>query len=172
MNQMSKYVFIINEICNRIDGKKLGKKMLQKLMYLIERRGINLDLNYCIHFFGPYSSKLDNVMHILDSQDIIRINTSSMTHTISIANVSQEDISNLEPDEQDKIDFVLNNFCHRSALELEAITTIDYVANFILKSDITDHKIINEVIKIKGNKFSEDYLRKELDILKQNLYIN
>lgn len=34
-------------------------------MYLIERRGVYLNLNYSIHFYGPYSAALDYVAHTL-----------------------------------------------------------------------------------------------------------
>ena len=56
MNYFDKSAIIINQICEKIEP---GKKMLQKLMYLIERKGVTLELNYSIHYFGPYSSKLD-----------------------------------------------------------------------------------------------------------------
>ena len=50
MNLLDKYTFLIDDICK---GKQTGKKKLQKLMYLIERKGVQLDLRYSIHFFGP-----------------------------------------------------------------------------------------------------------------------
>lgn len=53
MGNTKKYMYILLEICKRIEP---GKKMVQKLMYRMERRGMDLSLNYCIHFYGPYSS--------------------------------------------------------------------------------------------------------------------
>ena len=38
---------------NDIWGKKPGKKTLQKLVYLIQQKGINLNYDYGIHFYGP-----------------------------------------------------------------------------------------------------------------------
>ena len=43
---------ILHYICQ---NQAPGKKMVQKLIYLIERKGVDLGLNYSIHFYRPYS---------------------------------------------------------------------------------------------------------------------
>ena len=35
------------------------KKTLQKMVYLIEKKGVSIGCDYGIHFYGPYSSDLD-----------------------------------------------------------------------------------------------------------------
>lgn len=42
-----------------------------------------------IHFFGPYSAKLDNILHRLESDEVIDINTAGRTHTVSIIDSSK-----------------------------------------------------------------------------------
>lgn len=158
---------IINQICERIEP---GKKMLQKLMYLISRNGVNLELNYSIHYFGPYSAKLDNTMHTLESYDKLNINTSSTTHIIHLGEVPID--GTLDEEQQKKVDFVLDNFSTKSAHELEAITTIDYVAVEMLKSKGNDKEIIDKVQQIKGTKFSREYLADSLKTLKRLNYIS
>jgi hypothetical protein len=87
-NDFNKYIIIIKAICEKTE---VGKKMLQKLLYLIERKGVGLDLNYSIHFFGPYSAKLDELIHLFESEDIIEIDTSGTTHKINISkNIPKE----------------------------------------------------------------------------------
>lgn len=168
MENINKIYAILYDICIKI---KPGKKMVQKLLYLIERKGVNLNLSYSMHYFGPYSSKLDNAIHILENNDMITVNTEGLTHTIEVNEFKKtENLFNKE--EQEIIDSVLETFLTKSAAELEAITTLDYVATSILKDDITDSNIINKVKVIKGSKFSEDYLRKLLMILKSNKYLN
>lgn len=157
---------IISQICNQIEP---GKKMLQKLMYLIDRNGLNLDLNYSIHYFGPYSSKLDSTMHTLESYDKLNIDTSGSTHIIRLGDVAIE--GTLEQPDQQKVDFVMENFSKKSAHELEAITTIDYVAAVMLKRQGSDHEIINKVKQIKGSKFSQEYLSDCLNTLKHSGYL-
>lgn len=167
MEYLNKYAAIVQEICRQIEP---GKKMLQKLMYLMERRGVNLDLNYSIHFFGPYSAKLDNALHTLESYDKVDIDTSGMTHIIRLGN---EPISGeLPTQEQEQVAFVLENFMKKAPLELEAITTLDYAATKILKGTPTDEQIIAQVRQIKGSKFTIEYLTAQLGVLKQTGYLH
>lgn len=162
-----KCAVITQRICEKIEP---GKKMVQKLFYLMERKGVKLNLNYIIHFFGPYSSKLDSDLHTLESYNIIEIDTSGMTHIIKKGSelVSEK----LEKTDEDHVNYVLENFLERSALELEAITTLDYAATRILSKGATDKDIIRQVIKIKGSKFNERYLEQELKVLKETGYLN
>lgn len=166
MTSFEKNSIIINQICTKIEP---GKKMLQKLMYLISRKGVVLDLNYSIHYFGPYSSKLDDMVHTLESYDQLNIDTSERTHKIYRGQMPIEGA--LEESDQEKVDFVLENFSMKTAFELEAITTIDYVAAEMLKKQGNDREIIDKVLMIKGTKFSKEYLLECLNILKQFEYL-
>lgn len=158
---------IISQICEAIEP---GKKMLQKLMYLISRKGVELDLNYSIHFFGPYSAKLDNTMHILESYNKLYIDTSGTTHVIHLGEVPI--LGTLNAEDQKKVTFVLDNFLTKSALELEAITTLDYVAVEMLNGKGNDQQIVNKVKQIKGSKFTNEFLYENLNMLKKCSYIS
>lgn len=166
MINFDKNAIIIGQICKDLEP---GKKMLQKLMYLISRKGVDLGLNYSIHFFGPYSSKLDNAMHILESYDKLSIDTNGTTHIIRLGNSPID--GELDADDQNKVNFVMEKFSSKSAHELEAITTLDYVATVILKGSGTDEQIVDKVMQIKGSKFSSSYLSDSLSVLKQNSYL-
>jgi len=166
MTNLEKYSIIIGELSQRIE---LGKKMTQKLLYLMERKGVQLDLNYSIHYFGPYSAKLDAALHTLESFGAIEIDTTGMTHIIREGKSLPE--KKLNSEDEKKVEFVLEKFLGKTALELEAITTLDYAAMSILKGTYTDEKIVDEVIKIKGSKFHRKYLLQELRVLKDAGYI-
>jgi len=157
---------IIRQICDRIEP---GKKMLQKLMYLIDRQGVDLELNYSIHFFGPYSAKLNELIHTLESYDKLMIDTSGVTHIIHKGNIPITGQPSEE--EQEKINFVLEHFSDKSAFDLEAITTMDYVANKILKGSRDEAEIIGRVKKIKGSKFSDTHLAESFQTLQRFHYI-
>jgi len=73
--------------------------------------------------------------------------------------------------DEEKVNFVFQNFIKKNVFELEAITTLDYVATFMLNNAQSDSQIIEEVKKIKGSKFKEDYLEKQLAILKKCGYV-
>lgn len=166
MTSFERNSIIIGQICDKIEP---GKKMLQKLMYLIDRQGIDLELSYSIHFFGPYSAKLNEMIHILESYDKLAIDTSGVTHIIQKGNIPIEGQPTEE--EQQKINFVLEYFSTKSAFDLEAITTIDYVANKMLKGSSDETEIINKVKKIKGTKFSDAHLAESFQILRQFHYV-
>jgi uncharacterized protein YwgA len=163
MSEM-KCLEIIDDICEKV---KPGKKTIQKLLYLIERKGINLNLDYSIHFFGPYSSKLDDYLHKFESDQILQIDTSGRTHIISV--LDKDKINNvLDETDVRLVHETLSIFLDNSPLELEALTTIDYVAQGMGQSD--DEHIIRKVKEIKGEKFADDFLREKLEVLKHLHY--
>lgn len=171
MQRMRKIVEVLDDISVNY---KPGKKTVQKLLYLMERRGVQLDLDYRIHFFGPYSSTLDNILRALHNSEVIDINTTSQTHTISVKDLSLCEGEGLSPAENEFVQFVIDKFGNKTALELEAITTLDFVARSLSESPVItdDSEIIKNVQKIKGNKFSEPQLIEHLNLLKQLKYLS
>ncbi len=171
MDNLANYAQVLKNIC---ENRTLGKKAVQKLMYLIERKGVDLELGYTIHFFGPYSSKLDNILHILQNEELIEINTQGVTHTISIKDVDFN-MKHLSKDEKEKVAFVLDRFGNKTALELEGITTLDFVARSLEpkgKVKVKDEEIIKEVVRIKGQKFSDEQLQSYLKELRELSFLN
>jgi len=168
MKKIVEVLTIIGAECNP------GKKMVQKLLYLMERKGLELGLDYRIHFFGPYSSILDNYLHALQNSEIIDIDTSGYTHTISVVDANICEREALSSEEKEIVRNVIDNFANKTALDLEAITTLDYVAMSMDRSDELDkqtkHEIIEGVRNIKGSKFSESQLNEYLEILKQFIF--
>ena len=166
MNLLDKYALLIGDICA---DQKTGKKKLQKLMYLIERKGVQLDLRYSIHFFGPYSSKLDHIIHILENEDWLDIDTSGQTHRIIM---KKEGNGQLSKEDNILVDMVRKAFYDKSPMELEALTTIDYVATTLLHGNATRADVIKQVKIIKGKKFSSQELEKEYDVLIEQGYLS
>lgn len=166
MNMLKKYAFLIGDICK---DHQTGKKKLQKLMYLIERKGVQLDLRYSIHFFGPYSSKLDHIIHILENEDWLDIDTSGQTHRIIM---KKEENGQLSKEDNILVDEVREAFYDKSPMELEALTTIDYVATTLLHGTATRDDVIKQVKIIKGKKFSSQELEREYDVLIEQGYLS
>lgn len=169
MKNKNKCGIIAVEICKKIKPAP-GKKMMQKLFYLVERKGVNLGLNYTIHYFGPYSVILDNMLHIFEAEDIINIDVSTPTHFIESGSCKPE--GELEYSEQAILLEVLNEFSNKTPLDLEAMTTMDYVANKMLSINYVDNKIIEKTLVIKGSKFLRADLEKGLSTLVQTGYLS
>ena len=55
MTKVSNNVAYIIKRINEEWGKKPGKKILQKMVFLIEEKGIDLGYEYGLHFYGPYN---------------------------------------------------------------------------------------------------------------------
>ena len=165
MENLNKLADLFEILCRKYDQNELGKKVTQNMFYFFERKGINLNLRYGIHFFGPYSSKLDNAMHVLESEGIISIDTSGITHRITLGNV-KKDCSNISDAEADIASSVIEIFFPKSPYELEALATMDYIANSILSNGYTEDMIIEKFKEVKGEKFKQPIIEKTMAELK------
>ena len=166
MDRMEKYALLFKMLYEKYDGADdLGKKAAQKIFYFFERKGIPLNLRYGIHYYGPYSGKLDDAMYELESEGYLSIDTSRATHIISLGSIKAPETA-LSQEEKEIADDVLQVFEHKSPMDLEALTTMDYVANVILPKKSTEQDIINKFKEIKGTKFSSKTIMRTLDELK------
>ena len=167
MGNLEKTALLFQMLCDRYDGADaLGKKAGQKMFYFFERFGVDLKLRYGIHFYGPYSSKLDDMMYQLDCQGYINIDISGHTHTITGGNQKiTEEL--LTPEEKDVVECVLQTFEHKTPMELEALSTMDYVANSLLHKGVTDEEIIAKFKQIKNTKFDQNTIDNCLRELKE-----
>lgn len=168
MEKLKNYAQTLKRIC---ENGNQGKKAVQKLMYLVERKGVDFELGYSIHYFGPYSAKLDDILHRLESDEIVNIDTSGRTHIVRVMDSSVCGGDGLSAEESEIVEYVVNQFGYKSAFELEGIATLDYIACNLPAGNISDKDIINGVKRIKGTKFSESQLEQYLGILKDHKYL-
>ena len=66
------------------------KKALQKIVFLIEAKHVDLGCDYGIHFYGPYSADLDFAVRELNDEGILKIDYTPMEHLISVVGDSFE----------------------------------------------------------------------------------
>ena len=167
MDRMERTAVLFGMLCDKYDGADiLGKKAAQKMFYFFERKGIDLNLRYGIHFYGPYSAKFDDEMYVLESEGYISINTDGPTHIISRGSRTVEkDV--LSEEEKGVVKYVIQIFEHKSPLDLEALSTMDYIANSILCPGASDDAIVDKFKQIKGTKFSQGMIENTLQELKQ-----
>ena len=148
-----------------------GKKMVQKLIYLIERKGIDLGLDYRIHFYGPYSSDLDQYLHLYESEGLLKIDTSGTTHKINM--ISNNKDTSLTHIEETIINDIISKFISKSPQDLEILTTTDFVACDLIEKDrLSTEGIIASVKKIKGSKFTVQEILLCIKSLRENGFIN
>lgn len=166
MDRIRKYALLFKMLCDEYDGaEQLGKKAAQKIFYFYERKGIPLNLRYGIHYYGPYSEKLDNAMYELESEGFLSIDTSGKTHIICLGQTKAPE-SALSKEEKKIASNVLSAFEHKSPMELEALATMDYVANVIVSGTPSKQEIVDKFKEIKGTKFTKKAINETYEELK------
>lgn len=139
------------------------KKTLQKIVFLIEAKGINLGCDYGIHFYGPYSTDLDYTIRELNDDGILNIEYTQMEHNISV-----KDKTSCKKFENDTVTAIINEFGAETASELELLATALYV--YIISSKDAS-KIENGVRKIKGEKYSDSRIQGAISRLRKTGYV-
>lgn len=170
MGSISILVPIIEKI---VKCQAPGKKALQKLIYLISKKGVDFGFSFSIHYYGPYSSGLDNAIHSLQMQGVIEIVPDGMNQRIYLTElVEMVEAAELSPVDTQKIDEVLRAFGTMTAFELEVLTTTDFVARELCRGEKTcsDEVIVEGVKKIKGTKFTNERIKQAIEQLRENGY--
>lgn len=171
MTEVSNNVAYIIKRINDVWSKKPGKKILQKMVFLIEEKVINLGYEYGLHFYGPYSATLDLDSKFLHADGVIAIDYSGPSHLMEINEKGFEVHSDgLSSKQQEEIDELLKRFQGQSPSELELLTTAIYAYNHL--EDKSKENIIGGVKKIKGSKYSREQIEealKELAYFEKNI---
>jgi uncharacterized protein YwgA len=146
--------YVIQEITS-IVGQAPVKKMLQKMVYLLEVKGVNLNCNYILHFYGPYCAMLDHETMNLDSEGVICFDYSGHGHKMTITPRFSESIqTDLTEQQIVTMKEVIHRYKDKKPFELELLTTAIYVHKHTHAN--TSSEVIKNVKMIKGEKYSDD----------------
>jgi len=138
------------------------KKTLQKIVFLIEAKHLDLGCDYGIHFYGPYSADLDFAVRELCDEGVLKIDYTPMDHFISV-----NDRSTVEHYSNETVNRVVTTFGKESPSELELIATALYVYLSIKDKE----KIKAGVKKLKGIKYTDSRIDSAINKLVDNGYI-
>lgn len=147
-----------------------GKKAFQKLLYFLTAVKVPTGLNFEMFHYGPYSSQLDYAMENLENQGaIISRFDNAMFHIYpgtsaeTWAAESHEFIQRY----QNQFDLVLEKLPD-SARELELWATTHFLGEILrdVYGITYDGRIIEEVIKVKGSKFSSTQIQQAITELR------
>lgn len=144
--------YIIQQMI-QINGHKPVKKALQKTVFLIEQKGVDLGFEYTLHFYGPYSAKLDQETSALNAEGVISFEYSQFGHKIDIETQETIEDENLTRIQMEIINDVIEHFKSRSASELELLTTAIYAYDRI--GAHSRHGVYENVKRIKGEKYTD-----------------
>lgn len=132
------------------------KKTLQKIVFLVEAKGIDLGCDYGIHFYGPYSSDLDFAIRELCDEGVLSIQYTPLEHKIHV-----EDHTMGAQYNNEKVSEIVSEFGKDTASELELLATALYV--YLKGRDI--EKVTLGVKKIKGEKYSDQRISEAVNRL-------
>ena len=151
---MKDNVAYIIEQMSKITMHSPVKKALQKTVFLIERKGVDLGFKYMLHFYGPYCAELDHATAVLNSSGVIAFTYDHYGHKM---NVNEEyrniESKNLKTEDKQIIQDVIMRYKNFTASDLELLTTAIYVYDYIGAK--TKEGIKVNVKNIKGDKYSD-----------------
>lgn len=145
--------YIIQEMSD-IKGHPPVKKALQKTVFLIEKKGVDLGFDYMLHFYGPYCAELDRETAVLSTNGIIDFDYSQYGHKMNVSKECGEVLSeNLTEDQTDMIKEVIQRYKDSTASYLELLTTAIYAYDHTGAKTRAD--VACNVKKIKGEKYND-----------------
>jgi len=128
------------------------KKAIQKMIYLIQEMKMDLGFDYRIHLYGPYSADLDIEMRYLCGRgDLIMTDEPGQGHLLEVD--ADMEVAAVSPEALR----IISSFISKTPSDLELLTTALYVKRALPEAGIEE--IIKGVIKIKGQKYSEEQIK-------------
>jgi uncharacterized protein YwgA len=156
-----------NNICHilraieKITGKWPKKNHLQKLVYLLENKGVPLRYDYALHFYGPYSADLDWDTHDLEFDGIVKFQHDGHTHLVTLRGADMEIETSFTSATEIQIDELINRYESWTPSELELLATALYAYEVLTNK--TRQNVVEGVRKIKGKKYPVGKIESALD---------
>ncbi len=167
MKALRRYVYIL-EILEKIRAS-VGKTFLQKAIYILqEGLGVNLDYNYKLYFYGPYSQELTNDIEALNDMGLvdIKFDPEKYGYDISITQRGKKFLKklkeeyNIEP-EENKIEKVLSLIKGQNAKAMELLGTVLYFAKLT-----DDERELKKLVNLVKPHFSDSEIKLALKSLR------
>lgn len=149
--------YIINQISSITDHPPV-KKALQKTVFLLETKGIELGFNYILHFYGPYCAELDHETAKLSADGIICFDYGKYGHKMTVSSEYLPKLeTNLSEDSLRLVQEVIMRYKEKNAFELELLTTAIYAYEHTNAK--TQEEVTEKVKAIKGTKYSDQEIQ-------------
>jgi uncharacterized protein YwgA len=138
-----------------------GKKAFQKLFYLIEKAGVPTDLDFSMHYYGPYSFALADEMFELERAHVLQ--TSDGSVSAGVVPVSK-DVERSLDEYRGTVDRILKQFGQRTGRDLELIATTHLVAERLIQhaDRVPSSDVLAAVREEKRGKFRDEEIEKAL----------
>ncbi|MHB8841847.1 MAG: hypothetical protein ACYC56_08700 [Candidatus Aquicultor sp.] len=160
----------MNEIAAGIIAKMVelnegveGKKVMQKLVYFLQERGMPLGFKYQLYCYGPYSHELAYAVSDFESFGILvaqpGANNATAYKSGPTAGIFVEANNALVDKFQPVIEAALYEFGKKSSSELELMATIHFIDKSMRsKNGISEKNQVIALTKKEKKKFPEDVI--------------
>ena len=157
--------FIISILYSLPERKIIGKKRVQKFAMLLQEAGLEIDVGFRLHHYGPYSDGIAAAVDELSLTGVIDENDTQIglqgmfasVFTLPESVVNDVHISSL-PNRYPELLICLNGY---STIELEVASTI----RFFAKSGSNLEEAIDKTKSMKPTKTADVVLKKADEIL-------
>lgn len=160
MKNINNIAYIVQQICN-ITGSHPVKKTVQKMIFLLEEKGVKLGYDYILHLYGPYCAELDQETNRLCADGLIDFEYSKYGHRMHINDDFEKLVQTDLPEAQlILVREVITHCSKMQPMDLELLTTAIYAYRHI--SGKSKVEVAQNVKKIKGSKFSDEEIESAL----------
>jgi uncharacterized protein YwgA len=140
---------------------RLGRTALMKILFFLqESRGVPLDYQFSLYSYGPFDSDVLSDISWAERLNVLKSTTvyypsgigyeySRGTGADSLGDLAEDFVKAHQRD----IKWALDHFSHKTAAELELLSTILYIAKY--QNPKTVNKLIEQVELVKPH-FSQD----------------
>lgn len=147
---------------NELSSKPIGRTIIQKLFYFLKQKSDNITYEFEMHHYGPYSFELSQKMDDLilnqimcdASEDRQKSKYQAGEQGYALIEEYSEYIQAVAP----VVDNVVSELCQYNPRTLELIATVHYVNTGYkryFQKEPSSNVIVDLVMDVKGNKFSE-----------------
>lgn len=133
---------LISSVMKAADGEVVGKIRMQKIFYLLEQLGLNADLTFSYHHYGPYSEDLarsldyaEMVEHAIKEEP--RDTSSGSTFIAYLLKKDCGAVSHIGEIEWDKAKSYISTMKKETSIVIELAATIHWLRH---KENVEDWK--------------------------------
>ncbi len=160
---------VIAKLVEMSDGIE-GKKVMQKLVYFLQERGVPLGFKYQLYFYGPYSHELTYAISDFEAFGILLVQPAANNATAYRVGPAANIFTNLNKIFLDRfqpiLESVLDTFGKKTSSELELLATIDFIDKSLRgKEEKVNRGRVVELTKKEKAKYSETAINNAYDEL-------
>jgi hypothetical protein len=156
-----------------VTGSQIGRTALMKMCYFLQTlKDVQLGYEFSLYSYGPFDSMVLGDLRVAEDLSAIESSVSTFSggyqYLLSTSDNASQFKKSARPfltEHRAEIDWVAHTFGHRSASELELLSTIVYVN----RSDrISNRQTLTEKVKHIKPHFSLQEISRKIDWLEQS----